>query len=154
VSAEHGGSIAPVHSSNSVHDTLFLKDKNGQEHVVRVTDVLVDCREGHALKVAGPVEGRDVGYLVFLNENTGIVHGSADDIRKFHQPSLWRVAAWTLILGVAAPHLAAHALFGATYDESMVQAAFWLVLISLLAYRHVKGRRALAQVIDSAVYFK
>jgi hypothetical protein len=151
---EHGGTIAPVVAANSIHDTLYIRDGDQREHAVRLTDVQVDCREGHQLEIAGPLDGAEPGYLVVLNQTTATVHGAPCQIRRFHQPSTWRVAGWTLLLGVALPYLAVQLLASAGRPRSLPMEIFFGVLGVLLLHRYWKGRSAVRQVMDQAVFFK
>lgn len=82
-------SYTPVSSFVSVHDIMFLKDKNGQEHEIHVTNWDIGAREGQELLFVWAVrQGSNSGpYLCIKNLSTGMTYTDKNEIKNMSRYS-------------------------------------------------------------------
>ncbi len=75
-----GGGSVSISSTTVTHDDVFLRDAQGREHVLRLRDWDVACREGHDMQAVWlSRDGKDTDYLMVRNRTT-------DTVRWAHQP--------------------------------------------------------------------
>lgn len=90
-----GGGNRPVTSSTSetIHDQFFIRDCNGGEQSIQVTDVNVALREGHELSAAWAIpKGKEQGpYFLFRNHSTQSVDFIDRVVRDMLKPHKWPV---------------------------------------------------------------
>jgi len=78
-----------VTSSTIVHDQIFLRDAQGQEHVFNLQNLQVDCREGHSLTVVRATwSGNQAGKFVeVVNNSLSTTYQDSATIEALSQPS-------------------------------------------------------------------
>lgn len=97
-------SYTPIRSSVSVHDILFLKDQNGQEHEIHVTNWDIGARDGHELLFVWTINsgGGSGPYLCIKNLNTGMTYTNKDEIKNMSRHSFLRLNLY-ITLPLVAP---------------------------------------------------
>ncbi|MGB2867999.1 MAG: hypothetical protein WBD36_06090 [Bacteroidota bacterium] len=78
------GYTAPVSSSSTIHNDIFLLDLKGKEHSFQLSGWDVACREGHELTVLWAIrKGKQSGhYIVVMNHTTSEQYFDRDSIYK------------------------------------------------------------------------
>jgi hypothetical protein len=78
-----------VTSSTVVHDQIFLRDEQEQEHVFNLQNLNVDCREGHSLTVVRATwSGNQAGrYVEVVNNSLSTTYQDSATIEGLCRPS-------------------------------------------------------------------
>ena len=135
-----------VQSRTVVHDRIFVVDRAGREHVLKLVGWDVDCREGHQVTATWLIrKGHDSGpYVLIQNDSTGDVKIHEGELAKICSPS-------ALVIGVcASAMLCISFVFSAS--RTVATAAwysFWIILIGGFIYRYVIGRQRMKELIAS-----
>lgn len=86
------GATSPVRitSKTTVHDQIFLKDTNGQEHSYQLTDFNLACREGNEISVIEAMKpnGKYSYPVSVINHSTNKVYYNSQAIRRFAKPNI------------------------------------------------------------------
>ena len=135
-----------VESRTVVHDQIFVVDRNGREHVLKLVGWDFDCREGHLVTATWLIrKGRDAGpYVLIQNDSTGDVKVHEGELAKVCSPS-------ALIIGLCASAMLCISFVFKTSQATATAAwySFWIILIGGFLYRYVIGRRRMKELIAS-----
>ncbi len=93
-----------ISSSTSTHDQFFLRDNEGREMAVEITDAGVALRKGHRVTVLwGIPRGADRGpFLAVYNHTTGNVNRLDANIRSLVVPPTPMLVTLGYLVGVFA----------------------------------------------------
>lgn len=87
------GYTAPVNirSTTTVHDQIFMIDREGKEHAFQLQDFHVACRSGNQLSVLWAVrKGKRTGpYIAVHNKTTSQTYFQDSELKKIFSYSIW-----------------------------------------------------------------
>lgn len=100
-----GSGSVSISSTTVTHDDLFLRDEQGQEHVLRLRDWDVACREGHEMQALWlSRDGKQTDYVMIRNRTTATErwgHKPLARIFRLLEPFwLWMVVAIVIVLSI------------------------------------------------------
>lgn len=106
-----GGGSVSISSTTITHDDVFLQNAQGREHVLRLKDWDVACREGHEMQAVwlsrDAKESDD--YLLIQNFTTGSAHWARQPFvkmfRLFEPMWLWMGLSLLLVVGTTGASL-------------------------------------------------
>jgi len=81
------GHIAPIVSTTTVHDQIFIKDDGGKEYSFQLQNIDVACRCGNKLSVIWEKNGQKSGpYVAVINHSTSEIFYDEASVKNICQP--------------------------------------------------------------------
>lgn len=99
-----GSGAVSIRSTTVTHDDVFLQNAQGREHVLRLKDWNVACREGHEMRAVWlHRDGKDSeDYLLIQNLTTSATHWAHQPFVKmfglFEPMWLWMSLSWLPVI--------------------------------------------------------
>jgi hypothetical protein len=95
------GSVS-ISSSSTIHDQVFIVDKNNQEHNIRLSNWDINVREGHTLTFCWIIKnGKETGkYVSVFNRTTNENLYNNDILKKMFLPPFRRLLGLLLFTGI------------------------------------------------------
>jgi hypothetical protein len=129
-----GAGNQPISSSTStsIHDQFFIRESNGYESGLQVTDMNLALRDGHQVSaVWGIRKGKKTGaYIVFRNHTTRNVDFVDSKVKAMLQPSIWPVFPLiftAVVVGAGAANGCMWCSFSITKESSFSTAVIVMV---------------------------
>jgi hypothetical protein len=157
-----GGQPVSTSTSTSIHDQFFIRESDGRERAIQLTNMNLALREGHLVSAVWCIrKGKKNGdYFLFRNHSTRDVNFVGWRVMTLLRPKVWPVLLLIFIalMGVAAsvhmriPHLfnimsadnTAGSLFGLLAAVFAVPVGFFIVfaIVTILRVRRFKRQIA------------